>query len=301
MKWQVQYHGQAPVIIHLLIVIFNRIDPILGIFIYTVCVNKNNKFKYILLFLLIVRSLVRISIGIFVYIFLLFIIQNYRVIVSFIKKKFLIFVLFSSLLIIISPNIIMYIVNQKNVARSGMVRLEKLDIPMIVFGIMAGRISSFSESAIITERKPKLKALIKPKPNYEYLEEAMEFFNAKQHRLNVTRYNTILLHSQGEYHRHVGFMTSTYGALLIGLYKSYIALIINFLTISICVLGGFKIISLLHYDKTKEVVFIFFCYCVLSGIGNEFMMVLANIVLYSILFIIINFFMLNSFDKNKYV
>ena len=85
-------------------------------------------------------------------------------------------------------------------------------------------------------------------------------------------------------------MNGTQGLLLISYYQSNAIFVINLITILLIIIVSFELISLLHYEKIMEVVFLFFCFTVFSGNADEYMGLLMVIVLYLFLFLFLNLF-----------
>ena len=288
-----QEYYEAPDFIKLIIQILNRFNVVLGISIYSVVVGKKNKFQYVLWLLVIILSILRTSLSIFVIICFILILLNMDTIWKFIKKQFVLI----SILIVLAPVIVGVLYNVRKQLRQNKDNIEinikdddKNTYSEEIFGKVVGRLSSFTNSAIIQEREGKIKGLTTNFPLLQYPKEAFSAIYGKFINQNDIAYKNLILESYGNHIRTYSSMNGTQGLLLISYYQSNAIFVINLITILLIIIVSFELISLLHYEKIMEVVFLFFCFTVFSGNADEYMGLLMVIVLYLFLFLFLNLF-----------
>ena len=297
-----QEYYTAPNFIKLIIQIFNRFNVVFGISIYSVIVGKKNKFQYVLWLLVISLSILRASISIFVIICFIIILINQETIFKFIKNHLLLILI----LIFVAPVLVGTIYNVRNQLRENKNKIEinienekKNTYTEIIFGRLVGRLSSFTNSAIIQEREGKIKELTYYFQPFQYPEEAISAVYGKFMNQNEIAYKNLLLESSGFHIRTYTSMNGTQGVLLISHYQSNTIFLINLFTILLIIILSFEFISLLHYEKIKEVVFLFFCFTVFSGGAVEYMQMLMVIMLYTGLFLFLNSLNTSNLEVNK--
>jgi hypothetical protein len=280
---------KAPPLIKIFIQIFSRFNALMGIFIYDLGVKKRSRIIIFLLYLLVIASsLSAYSIGIFAYLGFFVIIKYYTSLFRFIKKNIYLLIFMIMLFPIITGSLYNF---RERLRNHGQVTgFQTSNASKIVFGVLVGRLSSFSNSAIIMERKNKIISLSKEFSAIQYIKETITAVYGGFVNREETRYASILLESQGFYTtRAISFMLGTQGVLLLGIYQSFIVLIINFTTIFVMVILNFKLISMINCANIKELLFLYYCFCIMSGMGNEFLSNLVTVVLYILLFMILNF------------
>jgi hypothetical protein len=150
--------------------------------------------------------------------------------------------------------------------------------------------SSYANSAIVLERKKTMTQLAGNFPLMQYPKGALAAFYGKIVDRNNITYSSIMLESDGNHTRTSSFMAGSQGALIIGLYQSVPVFFVNLLTMLMIVAFSFRLTSLLHYEEIKDMMLLFFCFNMLSGAADEFMANLMNLLLYLLLFLILNCF-----------
>ncbi|MDR0604343.1 MAG: oligosaccharide repeat unit polymerase, partial [Bacteroidales bacterium] len=165
---------EAPTGITIFIKIFNRFDPSFGFILYLVLSKKQKAFQLVLLFLMFTLSILRLNFGFLAFYGLFSLIYFNTKIFIFIKKHFLFFVL----MIILFPTIvgIMYNIRQglrSSTKISNVVNIKEINATGIIFGRLIGRLSSYSNSAVIMERKNTITRLSMDFTPVQYLKEAL--------------------------------------------------------------------------------------------------------------------------------
>jgi len=282
---------EAPATIKLFIQIFNRFDVIFGIAIYSVVAEKEQKNKILLWVLIFILSILRASLGVFAIMGFIMIILYNDYFIAFVKKH----LLFIILIITIAPVFVTILYDIRKQMRQ---EKEKIEISIdekkewnfseVIFGQLVGRLSSYSNSAIIMERKNKMIELTKDFSLMQYPKEAITSVYGKIIDRKKISYPNLLYESAGNHTRNYSAMNGTQGAILIGSYKSGKFVFVNIITILLIVVLAFELTSLLHYDKMYEIVFLFFCFSAMSGGAAEYMSKLMFVVLYLLLFLFFN-------------
>jgi hypothetical protein len=283
---------QAPLGIRFFIQIIDRFSAITGVALYIIISNKKSIKNIFFIILLIILSLLRYSLGIFMFLFFFSILLYYKKIVLLIKKKTIIVVMF----IILAPIIYLSLYSYRDSLRQGQevnyFNQKNTKIFQFIIGKLTGRLSSFSNSAIIIERKSQFKRLTQNFTQFQYFKESLRPIYGRFLDLNSKdiKYANIMLESEGNHTRIYGAMYGVQGALLIGFYQSTLVLFINIISILGMIIFVFKITTLFRYDNIKEFAFSSLCGCITSGVGGEFMSTLLYFFVYLVLFIIIGLF-----------
>jgi hypothetical protein len=281
---------QAPGWIKILIQIAIRFDYKFGVFLYLIISNNKNKFIIFLLFLLILFvSLLKASLGAFMQIGVFIILQYGSALLHFIKKYFIIVLL----LLFIFPLIVQKLYMVRSILREVKNVTEIVEPSTIIFGQLIGRLSSYSNSAMIMERARIMTTITRGFSIFQYPKESLvAFYGGFLTQKRYSTYIRILLDSQGNFTRSQ-FMIGTQGVLLLGLYQSLLVFFINIITLFIIINMTFKLASLLKYNNLNE--FIFFCLCqsIMTGSAGNNMRDFVNLLVYISLFLVINFLQLN--------
>ena len=282
---------EAPAVVKLLIQIFNRFNAILGVSIYSVVAPKKKKFNYLLWILVFILSFERASFMVFAITGLMFILLYFGSIWGFIKKHLIL----SIVLIFISPIAVTTLYNVRNQIRTDSNKIE-LEIDQdqrntfskVIFGRLIGRLSSYSNSAIIHEQKVKIKELARYFSIWRYPTEAVSAVYGKVINPDEIAYRNLQYESFGNHSRTYSAMNGTLGALLIGYYKSPLVFYINLFTILLIVVLTFELFALFHNRKLFDMIFLFFSFNVLSGNAEEYMVTLMVTLLYVVIFLCLN-------------
>jgi hypothetical protein len=277
---------EAPKGIKLFIQILLRFNPSFGVFLYSIMTCKGNKFKILLFMLLIIMSLLKGSLGVFPSIGIFMIIQYYDKIKLFIRKYLLIMVV----IIVMFPTIIRSLYTFREYLRSGK-RTEsysKIEAGKIVTGVLIGRLSSFSNSAIIMERKTTMIRLMQDFSSMQYIKESLTSIYGGFIDNKKIAYTNIMLESQGVHTRISSFMLGTQGVLLLSLYQSMAMFLINLGVKLSFIILTFNLTMMINNEKIKVLLFSSFCSTVLSGVGREYMSCLITVIIYLGLFLFVN-------------
>jgi hypothetical protein len=155
------------------IVLFNRLDPLFGTFLYAVISPKRDKLKHLLLLLLVVLMFSRATMGIMFALILLYVLLTFNGnIITFLRKRILLAL--AVLLFAGFFGVQLYAIRSRirgDDPISSAVRVKGIDL---VVGKVMGRLSSYSNSAMILERKDTAVHLIRSNIGlFEFVREAL--------------------------------------------------------------------------------------------------------------------------------
>lgn len=284
----------APGWIKIFIQISERFNPSFGVFVYCLSSSKKSKYSGFFVLLLIINSVLRFSLGIFVFIAFFVIIYYGKKLLYFIKKWFLLIIM----LVFFFPAMVDVLYYYRGYLRShgqitdiSLVEKERATrtnaVQVIIIDRLLGRVSSYSDSAIIMERKQTMTRIVTQFPLLQYPKETLTFFSGKLSE--KISYMKIMLVSEGLY-SFSSNMTGTQGILLLGLYRSFAGFLINLLTILGIVFLAYRIMLLLKCRNGIELLFMYFCAPAVSGVGKEYMAILMQVILYTGFILVVNSF-----------
>jgi len=280
---------QAPSYIRGLIQVALRIDIIFGIYL-VVLLSKKKFFNIVLIVGFITISLLRFSLGFLAVFGFLFLVINFKKIQNFFKKKrTLVFVLLIIVPILV-PSGVRIIFDIRDEMR-GAVKNSRINFSAeeIFFGLLVGRLSSFSNSAIILERRDSMSRIVNNFPWYRYPQEALTvFYGGLIGTAPYTTYQRIMHDNDGFYTTIFSRMIGAQGVLLLGLYQSLVVLIVNLMTLLIIVTSAFRLGKYLNCPYVCELLFVTFSFNMMSGIPFEYLKNLLIVAIYIVIFLIIN-------------
>jgi hypothetical protein len=286
---------RAPRVIKLFIQILSRFDPLIGVFLYII-ISSNKKSKFIsiiLVLLLFFLHLLRRSFALFPLIVFFFIVIYGDYLYHFIRRKIFLLVF---ILIFITPYLPLIVANLYDF-RSELRGLEGRSMAattpgeVIIFGILLGRLSSYSNSAIIMERKAGMTRIIKENFSvFQIIKEAGRAIAMFGSRHEDMWYGNLMLESIGNNTRVTTLTNGTQGVIMYGYYHSGLAFIINILTLLFITMLTFHIALLISYHKIKELYFMLFCYTAVGGGAQYFLSRLVSLLMFLSLFLCLSFF-----------
>jgi hypothetical protein len=286
-----------PGALKLLIQIFNRFNYQMGAYIYIIINNKRrSRYNIFLILLVVTVSILRASLGVLAFMSF-FIILEYKDTLARIFRQYIFLIL---IVILIAPQIVGRLYGLRDILRNVRTISSIITPTDIIFGKLIGRLSSFSNSAYILESKRKMTAITDNFSLFQYPLETLDAFYNTQKEENES-YQHIMLDSLGRYYSVAKFsiMTSTQGVMILGLYQSFLVFLINVMTLFLIINLAFKLVTMLRNEKLKDLIFIYFCSWIVSGSALGCMNILAYLMMYTMLFLIINSLGLNL-KINKY-
>ena len=274
---------EAPALIKPFIQVLNRLDFVY-ISLLFILLSNNKIAIYRTTILIIVISILKASIGIFLYIFLVYGLRFYPEIKEYVrtKKKVILLAIF------IVPFFIQSLYEIRDQIRADDKYKQEFTVSKFFFGKLTGRLSSFSNSAIIIQEALYFTVKSKNLDDYYFQKQVIGGILGADF-LPKERPEFIMIKIlDGTPNKRVAFMCGTQGNLMISVLKSFKVLTINILTIAIMVLLTFYLIRLLGFNYSTEFAVILLIYPLMSGVANEFSMVVFSIFFLVVLFLLIN-------------
>ena len=274
---------EAPPLIKPFIQILNRVDFVYISLLY-ILLSKNRMAIIRTSILIIAISILKASIGIFLFVFLVFGLKYYSQIRAFVRnrKKIILVVL------IIFPFFIQSLYEIRDQIRADDKFKQEFTVPKFFFGKLTGRLSSFSNSAIIMQEALYFSVKSKTLDDYYFQKQALGGVLGAGFLPNERPEFIMIKILDGSPNKRVAFMCGTQGNLMISALKSLRVFLMNILTIAIMILLTFWFIRLLGFDYSTEFAIILLIYPLTSGVANEFAMVAFTSLFLVILFLLIN-------------
>ena len=274
---------EAPALIKPFIQILNRLDFVY-ISLLFILLSTNRTAIYRTTILIIVISILKASIGIFLFVFLVFGLKYFAEIREYMRtrKKVLVVVLF------IFPFFIQSLYEIRDQIRQDDKFQQQFSVPKFFFGKLTGRLSSFSNSAIIIQEALYFSVKAKSLEDYYFQKQAIGGVLGANFLPHERPEFIMIQILDGSPNKRVAFMCGTQGNLMIAALKSFKILTINILTIGFLVLLTFWLIRLLGFKYATEFAVILLIYPLTSGVANEFSMVAFSSLFLVILFLLIN-------------
>jgi hypothetical protein len=281
------YSHNVPLGIRLINLFLNRFNANTGMSLYIINSRKKDKIKYILIILSIILGISRFRMGGLVQLGFLFIICRYKGKIFHIIKKWLLPVI---VIVFLFPVVVSLLYSFRSQLRGGKDNgaIYSEAAGDIVFGVLTGRLSSYSNTSLIMERKTRITNLVRISlPPWQLLREATLIPQPEQ---QIT-YGNVVLESLGNHTRLYSFMAGTPGALLIGYYHSNTAFFINLITFLMLIIMPFYVYSLIRCNKIYALVFFDLCNTLMSGSVYALSKTTVDMLVYILLFLCINLFM----------
>jgi hypothetical protein len=283
---------EAPPLIKPFIQIMNRFNYAYGAFIYILVVPKKNKFQILLVFLLLFLAYLRAGLGIMMYFGMIFYIKYFFEANKFIRKQKIIILV----LLFFFPILVNGLYELRNVLRN-QVSSEVSADP--IFGILFGRLSSFSDSAFILQEAPYFFVSAKGLDPFYFQKQALGGVISLDFMPEQRPESMLFKFFYENSEDNVTYMAGTQGNLYLALFHSSSTFLLNLLTIIFYIISTFYLFRLLRFRYSNELAFMLLLYVLMSGVSNEYAFLIFSIFVYVILFLVVNF--LCNFKKNKKV
>ncbi len=274
---------EAPPMIKPFIQVLNRID-----FVYTsllfILLSDNKKAIYRTTALIITISILKASIGIFLFIFMVLALKYYPQVKEFIRtrKKVLLVVL------VLAPFFIQSLYEIRDQLRADDVHRQELSASKFFFGKLIGRLSSFSDSGIIIQEGLYFAVKAKSLDPYYYQKQAIGGVLGAAFLPEVRPEFLMIRILDGKPNERVAFMCGTQGNLMISFLKSPRVFLFNLLTLALMVVLTFSLTRILGFSNSTEFAAILLIYPLISGVANEMSMVVFTSFFFVLLFLFIN-------------
>jgi hypothetical protein len=273
---------EAPELIKPVIQVMNRFNYLYGVFIYVLLVSKKNKLQFILIFMLLVLAYLRAGLGVFMYLAMLFYIK-YFIEINRIIKKYKILVI---CIIFAFPVFVSTMYELRNVLRN------QNDTEIggdLIFGVLMGRLSSFSDSAFILQEAPYFILNAQQLDPYYFQKQALGGVVSMNYMPEVRPESMLFKFYYESSEDNVTYMAGTQGNLYISLFHSISTFLLNFVTIIFYIFSTFYLFRFLRFDYANELAFMLLLYVLMSGVSNEYAFLIFSIFVYLVLFLVVNF------------
>jgi hypothetical protein len=157
----------------------------------------------------------------------------------------------------------------------------------VVFSQFIGRISAFSSSSMIIQKRPEITALAGHISPWAFLREAL-FIPLPKGQLD---YGHVLNASFGDFSFSYAIINGVPGALFISYYHSLQALFIYIITQLTLIIIPYILANFFLCRRNTELVFMTMCTAVVAGDAFSFSKMSIDLASYLVLFLFINFIM----------
>jgi hypothetical protein len=261
----------APSGVKFLIQIMNRIS-FLYVALFSILISKGVFYDVLAVLMILIVGYLISGLGSLLYVFCVFIVKYYSYLLIFYKRfKFIIVVI-----LILFPVIINNLYEFRDTLRNS----ESKEISSIdlVFGKLAGRLSSFPNTAVIIQEPISLILVTISLEDYYYQKQAWRALVGGDYREQKPEYLMKGIFRNGDNGDvNSSFMTSTSGNLIISFIKSPLIFLLNIINVFLFIYIIFKILCWLKFEKSAEYAFIMTIYPVTSGVASEYVLIITTV------------------------
>lgn len=279
----------APAQIKWFIQILNRISYIYGTLLYLIS-SKKNDFKQIqLIILLLILAYLRAGMGVIFYIIMIYSVKyKSEIIISLKKYKSIVLIM-----LFFIPTSISFLYEIRNSLRDEITH----EVSNPITGMLFGRLSSFSNTAIIIDN-PAYFLVTSKQFNIDFYQKQGLGGVIGQDFMPVKRPENIMyeLFNQNE-NQNISYMTGVPGILILSFFVSPIMFVINLLTIIFLVRITYFFFKKINLENSTSLAFILLSYVLMSGVSNELFYVAFTGFVYYILILL--FFNENRIHSSK--
>jgi small-conductance mechanosensitive channel len=160
----------------------------------------------------------------------------------------------------------------------------------LIFGVLAGRLSSFSDAALILQEAPYFVLSSQQLDPFYFQKQALGGVLSMNFMPEVRPETMLFKFYNEKSDDNVTYMAGTQGNLYISLFHSIPTFIFNFITIVLYVFITFYLFRLLRFNFSTELAFLLLLYVIMSGVSNEFAFLVFSVFVYLVLFLLVNLF-----------
>jgi hypothetical protein len=262
----------APNGIKFIIQIMNRIS-FLYVVLFAMLANKSVLYDVLAIIMILIVSYFTAGMGSLMYVLFVLIIKYYSNINKFYKKYKAVIIIG----LLFSP----FILNQLYIFRDKLRNHETKEITTfdLLFGKLAGRLSSFPNSAVIIQEPLYFVLASSSLESFYYQTQAWRALVGGDYRELKPEYLMKGVLNDG-YSGDINsaFMTSTPGNLIIAFIKSPLNFLLNILTILFFIYVIFKITSFFKTRYSLEFALLLIIYPITSGVASEYIIIITTII-----------------------
>ena len=263
----------APAMVKLVIQLTNRFSY--GYFsLFVLLISRNIYLDLFIIFMTTTISIVNSSIGSFLFIGLVYTVKYNELILNFLKKRF-IYIVFLTFFI---PSVVSQLFSVRSRLRGAdFVEMNNYDL---IFGKLAGRLSSFSNFAVLAEQLPFFIVISDSVDDLYFQKQALKALMGvgEDPRENRPEYfMKAAFNQEGSVDPNSAFMISIPGNLLFSLIKSPVLFILNLLNYILYVYVIFFLVKFINVTNGFDFAFLITIYPVTSGVSNEFVTIITSL------------------------
>jgi len=265
-----------------IIQIMNRFNPQYIAPLFLLASNNNRKVIFIIIGL-IIFAVVRASLGILFVISLLMFVKHYPQIIHFIKKHILIVLIIT---IVILPFSIKTLYNIRSTLRSSE-KIKTDGFSSIIINKFMGRLSSFSNSAILIQEAPYFIINAQYLEDYFFQKTAISVIFSQSYKPKSNP-SEILVKYANPQAENSQYMCGTQGILIMSLYKSSKVFFINIMTYILMIYFTFYFAKMIKIEYNLEYALLNMVMFVMSGSPSEYSFFLFTVLLLIFVFALSN-------------
>ena len=279
----------APAQIKWFIQILNRISYVYGTLLYLISCKKNDLKQIQLIILLLILAYLRAGMGVIFYLIMIFSVKyKYEIFIILKKYKSLVIVM-----LFFIPTSISFLYEFRNSLRDE----SNHEISHPITGMLFGRLSSFSNTAIILDN-PAYFLLASKQFNFDFYQKQGLGGVIGQDFMPTKRPENIMYEVFNENeNQNISYMTGIPGILILSFFVSPILFLVNLITIIFLVRITYFFFIKINLENSKSLAFILLCYVLMSGVSNELFYVAFTGFVYYILILL--FFNENRIHSSK--
>lgn len=282
-KYDVGVLGQAlydaPALIKPLIQISNRINPFyLGV-LFILTHQGSRKVLWLGIALLIALGILRAGLGVFLYVSLALLIRNYQHIAHYVRHHRLQILVVA----LVFPTIVGQLYSFRGKLRDDGSAEIVMSATQIVAARLVGRLSSFSNGALVTQETAYFKSEVNRLDPFYFEEQAFGGVFGVAFIPQVTPERMLVNIYGGDYF-DVSFMVGLPGNLYLALLISPLIFILNVVIVLLMSVAVFVLSRKLRTSMANEFALLLLLYPLTSGVGNEFSSLIAALLSFCILF-----------------
>ncbi len=271
----------APAQIKWFIQILNRISYIYGTLLYLISCKKNDFKQIQLIILLLILAYLRAGMGVIFYIIMIYSVKyKSEIIISLKKYKSIVLIM-----LFFIPTSISFLYEIRNSLRDEITH----EVSNPITGMLFGRLSSFSNTAIIIDN-PAYFLVTSKQFNIDFYQKQGLGGVIGQDFMPVKRPENIMyeLFNQNE-NQNISYMTGVPGILILSFFVSPIMFVINLLTIIFLVRITYFFFKKINLENSTSLAFILLSYVLMSGVSNElFYVAFTGFVYYILILLFLN-------------
>jgi hypothetical protein len=263
---------ESPSYIKPFIQIMNRINFVYVV-LFFILLSKSFIYDVLGIVMILVISYLTAGMGSILYIIFIVLIKYYSYLLFFYKKNKALIIL----IILLSPFAVSQLYNLRDQLRNS--ETKETTTTDLIFGKLAGRLSSFSNSAVIIQEPLYFVIATSSLDNFYYQKQAWRALVGGDYREQKPEYLMKGVFNDGiNGDINSAFMTSTPGNLILAFFKSPLNCVLNILNIFSFIYLIFKLGSFLKTKYSLEFSLVLVIYPITSGVSSEYVIIITTLI-----------------------